>query len=70
MVLNIFSLNFYTSVHPCDRASNGGCSQVCEKDGDNAKCGCDDGYELLDDKVTCKKSKSRAFIYSTVIRYL
>ena len=47
----------FISEHPCDKKANGGCQHVCEKDGDNAKCKCNEGYELLSDKKSCKKSK-------------
>lgn len=48
---------FNFSVHPCERADKGGCSQTCEKDGDDAKCGCLDGYALGEDGKECEKSK-------------
>ena len=44
-------------MHPCDRGTNGGCDQQCDKDGDTAKCSCMPGYELLSDNKTCKSSK-------------
>ena len=48
--------NFF-SVHPCDQSSNGGCNQKCEKNGEEAKCGCKEEYEMTDDGKTCKESK-------------
>ena len=27
-------------MHPCERADKGGCSDICEKDGDNVVCKC------------------------------
>ena len=54
--------NTFCLVHPCDKPDNGGCSQKCEKDGDNAKCGCDEGYELNKDNKTCKESKKNKIL--------
>ena len=44
-------------VHPCDLPTNGGCDQVCNKDGVNASCSCDDGFKLADNGLACNKSK-------------
>ena len=47
------------SVHPCDKESNGGCQDICNKEeGDDYHCSCNPpgDYELVDGK-TCKKSK-------------
>jgi len=41
-----------TGVHPCD-VGNGGCEQVCVKDGDNAVCFCEEGFELAPDDKSC-----------------
>ena len=49
-------MHFYL-VHPCDRKDNGGCNQVCDKEGDNKTCSCDEGFELLPDGVNCKECK-------------
>ena len=38
--------------HPCD-INNGGCDQICVRDGDNAQCACGDDYESSDDGETC-----------------
>ena len=51
-------------MHPCDRGTNGGCDQQCDKDGDSAKCSCMPGYELLSDNKTCKNSK---FLFNNAI---
>ena len=43
------------SVHPCEKEDNGGCQHVCEKDGDDAKCSCHDGFKLAADGKSCEK---------------
>ena len=52
------SLNL-SLVHPCDREGKGGCEQVCNKDGVNAKCSCGpaEDFTLNADGKTCDKSK-------------
>ena len=40
-------------VHPCDRKDNGGCTDICMKDGEKVKCECEKGFKLLPDKATC-----------------
>ena len=40
-------------MHPCDRDNQGGCDQICLKDGKMAKCTCREGYELSEDGITC-----------------
>ena len=45
-------------VHPCDKPDNGGCSDKCAKDGEDTKCGCNDGREMTDNGKTCKDSKN------------
>ena len=47
----------FTLAHPCDKKDNGGCSQVCNKDGEEAACACHEGFELTDDEKSCKESK-------------
>ena len=43
-------------MHPCDQTNKGGCSDLCEKDGDNAKCKCSkNGFQLDSDAKTCCK---------------
>ena len=49
--------NSSISVHPCDKEEKGGCSQHCEKKGDEAVCGCEEGYALEEDEKTCEESK-------------
>ena len=44
------------TVHPCDKETKGGCDQVCNKDGEKAKCGCNEGFRLVDE-TTCEKSE-------------
>ena len=52
-------LFFVLPVHPCDKATKGGCEQVCNKDGENAKCSCEpaEDFTLNADGKTCDKSK-------------
>jgi len=38
-------------LHPCDTVSNGGCSDICNKAGDNAMCGCPSKYALTTNGV-------------------
>ena len=47
------------TVHPCDEEDNGGCSDKCDKDGDEAKCSCPELMELIkpDNKI-CKPGNS------------
>ena len=44
-------------VHPCDKDSNGGCSQECKKKGDDAVCACGDGFILAKDGKACDRGK-------------
>lgn len=44
-------------VHLCDKPANGGCSQICNKDGVKAVCSCKEGFELAKDGKSCIKSK-------------
>ena len=44
-----------SEVHICDRKNNGGCSQVCLKNGKKARCTCEKGFKLLPDKMTCEE---------------
>lgn len=39
--------------NPC-AVRNGGCSQVCRREGDHANCACHPGYHLAEDGKTCK----------------
>ena len=48
-------MSFYLA-HLCDRESNGGCSQICNKKGDNVECSCNEGFKLSSDGVSCDKS--------------
>lgn len=41
------------SVESCDE-NNGGCEQVCLKNGDTIKCQCREGFNLKSDKKSCK----------------
>ena len=60
IVLVLMVQCYYLPVHPCDKESNGGCTQHCEKLGAEAdlkhKCYCKESYRLLEDTVTCEKS--------------
>ena len=53
------------SVHPCDTASNGGCSQICKRNKDKHTCTCEDRFVLGTDGKTCNKGE----IFSFVIVY-
>ena len=48
-------------VHPCDKDSNGGCSQKCVKKGDDAICACGDGFILAKDGQACDRGKQEYF---------
>ena len=54
----INELYLFITVHPCDSAEKGGCEHVCNKDGDQSVCSCNDGYKLKEDQHSCVKSKS------------
>ena len=43
-------------VHPCD-IGNGGCGQICNRDGDDAVCACEEGFELGSDGKSCSKGE-------------
>lgn len=54
----IFFKFIFLLVHPCDRNDNGGCNQICNKDGDDVQCGCAAGFKFADnDNKTCVISK-------------
>lgn len=42
-------------VHPCDKASNGGCKQICNKKKEKYECACEDGFVLAKDGKACNK---------------
>jgi len=42
-------------VHPCDGHTRGGCNQLCNKSGDQARCSCVSGYHLSGNQKTCVK---------------
>merc|ERR1712165_674707 len=41
-------------IDPCD-IGNGGCGQICQKNGDSAVCACEDGFKLGSDGKSCSK---------------
>ena len=44
------------SVHPCDKETKGGCDQICNKDGDDAVCSCNEpDYKLGEDGKSCEE---------------
>ena len=45
-------------VHPCDKEEKGGCSDICERKGDEAVCKCEENFKLTDDGKTCEESKA------------
>ena len=49
-------------VHPCDTASNGGCSQICKRNKDKHTCNCEDGFVLGTDGKTCNKGEIGSLI--------
>ena len=51
----VINSNIMVSVHPCDREDKFNCSQVCNKEGDEARCSCNVDYELTSDGKTCKE---------------
>ena len=40
-------------IHPCDRKANGGCNQICKKNGKDAVCLCRNGFVMSADNETC-----------------
>ena len=43
-------------MHPCDKDDKAGCEQVCNKKGDEALCGCEEGYKVSEDDANkCEK---------------
>ena len=53
------TLRYIFSVHPCDKATNGGCSDICEKKGDEVECKCNHPttHKLDSTGKQCVKSK-------------
>merc|ERR1712015_338880 len=47
-------------IHPCDKKSKGGCSQICQKRGRGRVCRCMRGYKLLADRRSCQKTCQKA----------
>lgn len=47
----------FALVHPCDLDNNGGCAQICLKDGDATKCSCREGFVLSENGLACIKRK-------------
>ena len=45
------------SVHPCETKTKGGCAQICEKKGDEAKCKCQKEFKLGVDNKSCITGK-------------
>merc|ERR1719431_2463592 len=43
-----------TKTHQCD-IKNGGCSQICGREGNKAICSCKEGHRLMKDKKSCQK---------------
>ena len=46
----------FHAVHPCEKKSKGGCSDICIVNGKEALCACPEGWKLVDAKI-CIKSK-------------
>ena len=51
------SLMLTFPVHPCE-INRGGCEHKCEKDEDQRKCACNEGFKLNGDGETCSRSES------------
>ena len=51
-------------IHPCDTKANGGCEEICKKNGEGVTCMCKEGSELNMDGKTCSKGK---FIVSSFL---
>ena len=51
-------IHFSILVHPCDKANNGGCSQLCKKRKEWHVCSCKAGFVLVKDNRTCKRGKN------------
>lgn len=54
---------FLILVHVCDSGNNGGCDQICNKDGDQAACTCRKGFKLSSDKVSCIKGNALCLFF-------
>ena len=51
-------------MHPCDKAEKGGCEQICNKKGEKALCGCNDGFKVsTEDSTQCVPSKCPSSIH-------
>ena len=48
--------NYFCLVHPCDKEDNGGCSQICKKNGTTQVCACQPDFKLSTDGKMCNKS--------------
>ena len=57
----IFIFFFSFSVRTCQNSGNGGCMQICNKNGDELECSCREGFKLNDDKLGC--SERMLFVY-------
>ena len=42
-------------VHPCEKDDNGGCLQICIKNGTAVVCECNENFKLAADGSTCNK---------------
>lgn len=68
MVLPFFYYPVFI-VHPCDRPDKGGCSDKCEKKGENKVCACTKKGEVLQkDGKKCKKRKSNSLYLTTSMK--
>lgn len=48
------AFTFYFPENICQRIDNL-CTQICEPTDNSYVCRCEDGYELLEDRITCVK---------------
>ncbi len=52
----------YNLVHPCDKATKGGCSQICNKRNEWYICSCKVGFVLRKDNMTCNKGEDTCIL--------
>ena len=60
--MSFLIIHFQYLVHPCDKANNGGCSQICNKRNEKHECSCENGFVLEEDKTNCRKGTRIKYI--------
>lgn len=53
----VILFQFFFLVHPCEKATIGGCSQKCNIEGYSLSCSCLAGFKLAVDGKFCEKSE-------------